>query len=122
LKELVLNELRINHSVLAPCIIQADWKNEEGVILFEVANSYAKTTIEKNRPIITKIIQGFWQENTKILVQLVEKITEQANDEKHPESVEAVCNMFKGKVISKTEAAVLENTTNNENGDDDESF
>jgi len=26
--------------------------------------------------------------------------------------------MFKGKIISKTEAAVLENTTNNENGDD----
>ena len=122
LKELVLNELRINHSFLAPCIIQADWKNEEGVILFEVENSYAKTTIEKNRPIITKIIQDFWQENTKILVQLVEKITEQANDEKHPESVEAVCNMFKGRVISKTETAVLENTTNNENGDDDESF
>ena len=81
LKELVLNELRINHSVLAPCIIQADWKNEEGVILFEVANSYAKTTIEK----IARLSQNY----TGILAR------------KHQNSCTA-CRKIKNKQTTKT--------------------
>lgn len=122
LKEKIIEELKLKHSLLAPCIMQAEWKSSNGKIIFEVKNAYTKNSIETNIGIINSLVQKYWEEETDIAVCILENTSPIKEVENHPEAVEAVCNMFKAQVISKTDAVSIEKNEYEENGDEYESF